>query len=185
MQKQRQRRREGPGPTLAGPSQLSCPDPRVAVLLRSDFSYGRLVELGYARVSTAKQDLERQVDALTTAGIAAELVYLDKKSGATTDRPGLRAALAYARATGFYGLQFVSTQMWRSSWSGPRGYSAWVSSHTTSAAVLGPIYWNVYCNNGKGYYDYYPVVQGYASRLGWGPTVRTSNDFHYDCGPSA
>ncbi len=87
--------------------------------------------------------------------------------------------------TGFYGLQFVSTQMWRSSWSGPRGYSAWVSSHTTSAAVLGPICWNVYCNNGKGYYDYYPVVQGYASRLGWGPTVRTSNSLHYDCGPSA
>ncbi len=56
------------------------------------------MELGYARVSTVKQDLERQVDALTTAGIAAELVYLDKKSGATTDRPGLRAALAYARA---------------------------------------------------------------------------------------
>ena len=56
------------------------------------------MELGYARVSTAKQDLERQVDALTSAGVAAELVYLDKKSGATTDRPGLRAVLAYARA---------------------------------------------------------------------------------------
>jgi len=27
------------------------------------------VELGYARVSTAKQDLDRQVDALTTVGI--------------------------------------------------------------------------------------------------------------------
>ena len=63
----------------------------------ADFSYGRRVELGYARVSTAKQDLERQVDALTTAGIPEKLIYLDKKSGATTDRPGLRAALAYAR----------------------------------------------------------------------------------------
>jgi DNA invertase Pin-like site-specific DNA recombinase len=56
------------------------------------------VELGYARVSTAKQDLDRQVDALQQAGIAPERIYLDKKSGATTDRPGLRAALEYARA---------------------------------------------------------------------------------------
>ncbi|WP_091548229.1 recombinase family protein [Modestobacter sp. DSM 44400] len=56
------------------------------------------MDLGYARVSTAKQDLERQVDALHQAGIAPERVYLDKKSGATTDRPGLKAALAYARA---------------------------------------------------------------------------------------
>ncbi len=55
------------------------------------------MDLGYARVSTAKQDLERQVDALTAAGIPAERIYLDKKSGATTDRPGLRAALEYAR----------------------------------------------------------------------------------------
>jgi DNA invertase Pin-like site-specific DNA recombinase len=58
----------------------------------------RGVELGYARVSTAKQDLDRQVDALTTAGIPADRVYLDKKSGATTDRPGLRVLLDYARA---------------------------------------------------------------------------------------
>ncbi len=55
------------------------------------------MNLGYARVSTAKQDLDRQVDALQQAGIAPERIYLDKKSGATTDRPGLSAALAYAR----------------------------------------------------------------------------------------
>ncbi|WP_299039187.1 recombinase family protein [uncultured Pseudokineococcus sp.] len=55
------------------------------------------MDIGYARVSTAKQDLERQVEALVEAGVARERIYLDKKSGATTDRPGLRAALAYAR----------------------------------------------------------------------------------------
>jgi DNA invertase Pin-like site-specific DNA recombinase len=55
------------------------------------------MELGYARVSTAKQDLDRQIDALRRVGIAAERIYVDKKSGATTDRPGLTAALAYAR----------------------------------------------------------------------------------------
>ncbi len=43
------------------------------------------------------QDLERQVDALTAAGIPEQLIYLDRKSGATSDRPGLRAVLDYAR----------------------------------------------------------------------------------------
>ncbi len=62
-----------------------------------EIRYGRGVELGYGRVSTAKQDLDRQVDALTAAGVPAERVWLDKKSGATTDRPGLRALLEYAR----------------------------------------------------------------------------------------
>ena len=62
-----------------------------------DLRYGPRVDLGYARVSTAKQDLDRQVDALQQAGIAPERIYLDKKSGASTDRPGLRAALEYAR----------------------------------------------------------------------------------------
>ncbi len=59
--------------------------------------YGRLVDLGYARVSTAKQDLDRQIDALGHAGIPAERSYMDKRSGATVDRPGLQAALDYAR----------------------------------------------------------------------------------------
>jgi len=63
----------------------------------AEFSYGRSVELGYARVSTAKQDLERQIDALLAVGIAPERIYLDNKSGAAVDRPGLRAVLGFAR----------------------------------------------------------------------------------------
>lgn len=55
------------------------------------------MELGCARVSTAKQDLERQIDVLREVGIAPERIYVDEKSGATTDRPGLAEALAYAR----------------------------------------------------------------------------------------
>jgi len=62
-----------------------------------DLRYGPPVDLGYARVSTAKQDMDRQVDALHQAGIAPELSYLHKKSGVTIDRPGLEVALAYAR----------------------------------------------------------------------------------------
>jgi DNA invertase Pin-like site-specific DNA recombinase len=55
------------------------------------------VELGYARVSTVKQDLDWQIDVLTATGIPAERIYFDKKSGSTVDRPGLRAVIAYAR----------------------------------------------------------------------------------------
>lgn len=55
------------------------------------------MDLGYARVSTVKQDLDRQVDALTAVGVSAERIYLDRKSGATVDRPGLRELMDYAR----------------------------------------------------------------------------------------
>ena len=55
------------------------------------------MEFGYARVSTAKQDLDRQLHALGEVGIPAERTFVDKKSGSTTDRPGLRALLGYAR----------------------------------------------------------------------------------------
>jgi DNA invertase Pin-like site-specific DNA recombinase len=54
------------------------------------------MEIGYARVSTVKQDLARQLDALAAAGI--ETVFSDKKSGATRDRAGLQDALRHVRA---------------------------------------------------------------------------------------
>jgi hypothetical protein len=50
-----------------------------------------LVELAYARVSTAKQDLDRQIEALLEVGIARDRIYADKRSGATVDRPGTTA----------------------------------------------------------------------------------------------
>ena len=44
---------------------------------------------GYARVSTTEQDLQLQVDALHTAGVTPARLFVDKASGAKTDRPGL------------------------------------------------------------------------------------------------
>jgi DNA invertase Pin-like site-specific DNA recombinase len=41
------------------------------------------LHLGYARVSTTRQSLERQLDALTAAGISARRIYADKKTGTT------------------------------------------------------------------------------------------------------
>jgi DNA invertase Pin-like site-specific DNA recombinase len=55
------------------------------------------MNLGYARVSTAKQDLDRQIDALKAAGIDQENIYVDKKSGSTTNRDGLQQLLKHAR----------------------------------------------------------------------------------------
>jgi DNA invertase Pin-like site-specific DNA recombinase len=51
--------------------------------------------LGYARVSTSKQTLDQQLDALSAAGV--EKTFHDVMSGARDDRPGLRALLDYAR----------------------------------------------------------------------------------------
>lgn len=53
--------------------------------------------LGYARVSTPTQILERQIDALTAAGVHPDRIYTDKRSGANNDRPGLHRILDYAR----------------------------------------------------------------------------------------
>lgn len=55
------------------------------------------VQLGYARVSTVKQNLERQIAALHDRGIPDDRIYTDKKSGTSVDREGLNALLAYAR----------------------------------------------------------------------------------------
>src|SRR5664279_379887 len=68
--------------------------------IRTDLTSGtfRVVDLGYARVSTSRQDLDRQVDALQAVGIDPARIYLDKKSGSTVERPGLRAVTGYARA---------------------------------------------------------------------------------------
>jgi DNA invertase Pin-like site-specific DNA recombinase len=57
----------------------------------------RGLDLGYARVSTTRQSLEGQLDALTAAGIPDDRIYTDKKTGTTVDRDGLNQLLAYAR----------------------------------------------------------------------------------------
>lgn len=55
------------------------------------------MQIGYARVSTAHQDLARQIDALEKAGIPADRIYVDKATGSNMQRAGWQAALDYAR----------------------------------------------------------------------------------------
>ena len=54
-----------------------------------------MTAIGYARVSTADQVLDLQVDALRAAG--CERIFEDTASGVKTARPGLDKALAYIR----------------------------------------------------------------------------------------
>lgn len=45
--------------------------------------------LGYARVSTEGQNLDRQIDALVAAGVSKKHLYCEKMTGAKSDRPEL------------------------------------------------------------------------------------------------
>lgn len=56
------------------------------------------MNIGFARVSTTKQHLARQLDDLAAAGIEAQHIYVDEKSGTTTNRPGLQEAVRHTRA---------------------------------------------------------------------------------------
>ena len=47
--------------------------------------------VGYARVSTAHQNLDLQMDALRQLG--CERIFCDKTSGGRADRPGMSEAL--------------------------------------------------------------------------------------------
>jgi DNA invertase Pin-like site-specific DNA recombinase len=58
-------------------------------------SGGRLV--GYARVSTADQNPQMQIDALAKAGVSEENIWWETASGVARNRPALAKALADAR----------------------------------------------------------------------------------------
>lgn len=45
--------------------------------------------IGYARVSTDGQNLDRQIDALTGAGVDKRMIYQEKMTGTKKDRPEL------------------------------------------------------------------------------------------------
>ena len=56
------------------------------------------LKIGYARVSTAAQDLTAQRDALAALGVETKRIYVDHgMTGTNRDRPGLREALAACR----------------------------------------------------------------------------------------
>lgn len=54
------------------------------------------MKIGYARVSTQDQNLDRQIDNLTNAG--CERIYKEKMTGTKSDRPQFRAMLDALRS---------------------------------------------------------------------------------------
>jgi DNA invertase Pin-like site-specific DNA recombinase len=54
------------------------------------------LDLGYPRISTTEQSLERQLDALTAAGIPIERIHPNKKTGISVERPGMTKVLEHA-----------------------------------------------------------------------------------------
>ena len=60
-------------------------------------SQGEGLLIGYARVSTADQSLDLQLDELRRAGCEPERIYTDVASGARDDRPGLKLTLEVLR----------------------------------------------------------------------------------------
>ena len=50
--------------------------------------------IGYARVSTQEQELQLQLDALEKVGCEKSQIFVDKISGAKTQRPGLDECLS-------------------------------------------------------------------------------------------
>ncbi|MDR3539516.1 MAG: recombinase family protein [Desulfosporosinus sp.] len=65
--------------------------------------------LGYARVSTEDQNLDRQIDQLKDLGISMVNIYTEKVTGTKKDRPVLLKLLEYART----GDEIVVTDLTR------------------------------------------------------------------------
>ncbi len=55
------------------------------------------MNFGYARVSTHEQNLDLQIDALLKHGVSEKNIYLDKVSGARSEREKLNLLLTKLR----------------------------------------------------------------------------------------
>ena len=54
--------------------------------------------VGYARVSTAEQSLDMQIEALRKVGVKDDNIHVEKKSGVSAKRPALQLAMQDLRA---------------------------------------------------------------------------------------
>ena len=71
--------------------QKTCQN-HVFILVR--FWRGEKMLIGYARVSKTDQNLDRQIDALVSAGVDPRMIYMEKMTGTRRDRPELTKMLS-------------------------------------------------------------------------------------------
>lgn len=64
---------------------------------RNDVQLPDIRNIGYARVSTAEQNLQMQIDALLREGVHPDNLHVEKVSGVSARRPKLELALMDAR----------------------------------------------------------------------------------------
>ncbi|MEX5600743.1 recombinase family protein [Pseudophaeobacter sp. C1-32P7] len=57
-------------------------------------------KIGYARVSTSEQNPDMQIQALLNYGVPRELIFVDRASGGTMNRPQFMKALKYSQHEG-------------------------------------------------------------------------------------
>lgn len=57
-------------------------------------------KIGYARVSTADQNPDMQIQALKDYGVPEALIFVDRASGGTLNRPDFLRALRFAQKPG-------------------------------------------------------------------------------------
>ena len=97
------------------------------------------LKIGYARVSTAGQDLTAQRDGLAALGVDPDRIYVDHGlTGTNRARPGLREALAACRAGGYAAL--AGPQCWQRHGTryGPTRTVSALTSTATGVLYLGP-----------------------------------------------
>ncbi len=70
---------------------------RITVAREARQDGGNGVEYGYARVSSKDQNLERQLLAMSDAGLPDKHIFKDKKSGKDFERPEYRRLLKKLR----------------------------------------------------------------------------------------
>jgi Resolvase, N terminal domain len=104
-------------------------------VIASAIETGGSMDYGYARVSTTAQDLTRQVDTLTAAGIPEELIWSDRRTGATMAREGLEDLLR--RVPPHAGHRITVVTLMRPSASAPAR-----SSRSATSTTAAPWAWS-------------------------------------------
>ena len=133
------------------------PDP--GVLRHSD-----LLRPGQSPAALASGSCHEYVSEISHPGGAAPLLWRTQQA-----------------CSGSFGRQWVTTQVFRSSWRGYVAYSGVYQSNRRAAGTV-TVYWRARCHSGHGRYDYLASMAGHSTRLGDGPPLYSAQPVSANCG---